>query len=100
MDTQLMGDLAPGQEDEDVGNTMLAERGVEERSMRCSLRFWRVYDVRRHLAAEHGMQLEDKEVRKLLMKAAKQEAAADVGDSPMTLDVAERSNPWIEKGQM
>ncbi|OCF44530.1 hypothetical protein I317_01602 [Kwoniella heveanensis CBS 569] len=34
---------------------------------RCWMRFWRVYDVRRHLKAEHGIELEDMEVRSLLL---------------------------------
>lgn len=33
---------------------------------RCNLRFWRVYDVRRHLKADHGLDLEDAELRQLL----------------------------------
>lgn len=35
-------------------------------SFDCYARFWRVYDVRRHLKAEHGAELEDGEVRELL----------------------------------
>ncbi|WVQ94962.1 hypothetical protein IAU59_002052 [Kwoniella sp. CBS 9459] len=34
---------------------------------RCWMRFWRVYDVRRHLKAEHNIDLEDMEVRSLLL---------------------------------
>ncbi|WVF67366.1 hypothetical protein IAT40_002121 [Kwoniella sp. CBS 6097] len=34
---------------------------------RCWMRFWRVYDVRRHLKAEHHVDLEDMEVRSLLL---------------------------------
>lgn len=30
------------------------------------MRFWRVYDVRRHLKADHGLDLEDLELRQLL----------------------------------
>ena len=30
------------------------------------MRFWRVYDVRRHLKADHGLDLEDAELRQLL----------------------------------
>lgn len=37
-----------------------------ERVNPCHLRFWRVYDVRRHLKADHGLDLEDSEVRALL----------------------------------
>ncbi|WVR09654.1 hypothetical protein IAU60_006728 [Kwoniella sp. DSM 27419] len=33
----------------------------------CWMRFWRVYDVRRHLRAEHGVDLQDMEVRRLLL---------------------------------
>jgi hypothetical protein len=36
---------------------------------RCTARFWRVYDVRRHLKGEHGIDLGDMEVRRLLVKA-------------------------------
>jgi len=32
----------------------------------CHMRFWRVYDVRRHLKADHGLDLEDAEARLLL----------------------------------
>jgi hypothetical protein len=32
----------------------------------CHLRFWRVYDVKRHLKADHGLDLDDAEVRHLL----------------------------------
>lgn len=35
----------------------------------CTARFWRVYDVRRHLAVEHDLELEDEEVRRLLLSA-------------------------------
>ncbi|KAK4686307.1 hypothetical protein P7C73_g3818, partial [Tremellales sp. Uapishka_1] len=35
----------------------------------CALRFWRVYDVRRHLRADHGIDLGDMEVRRLLLRA-------------------------------
>jgi hypothetical protein len=31
----------------------------------CHLRFWRVYDVKRHLKADHGLDLDDAEVRHL-----------------------------------
>ncbi|WVW86429.1 hypothetical protein I302_108477 [Kwoniella bestiolae CBS 10118] len=34
---------------------------------RCLMRFWRVYDIRRHLKAEHAIELEDMEVRRLLL---------------------------------
>ncbi|WVQ66749.1 uncharacterized protein L199_004940 [Kwoniella botswanensis] len=34
---------------------------------RCLMRFWRVYDIRRHLKAEHGIELEDMETRRLLL---------------------------------
>lgn len=34
--------------------------------LHCYSRFWRVYDVRRHLKAEHGLELDDEEVRELL----------------------------------
>lgn len=37
-----------------------------ERINPCHLRFWRVYDVKRHLKADHGLDLEDVEVRTLL----------------------------------
>lgn len=37
-----------------------------ELETRCCLRFWRVYDVRRHLKADHGLDLEDAELRELL----------------------------------
>ena len=37
-----------------------------ERVNPCHLRFWRVYDVKRHLKADHGLDLEDAEVRHLL----------------------------------
>ena len=37
-----------------------------ERVNPCHLRFWRVYDVKRHLKADHGLDLEDVEVRTLL----------------------------------
>lgn len=37
-----------------------------ERVNPCHLRFWRVYDVKRHLKADHGLDLEDGEVRTLL----------------------------------
>jgi len=37
-----------------------------ERINPCHLRFWRVYDVKRHLKADHGLDLEDLEVRTLL----------------------------------
>jgi hypothetical protein len=37
-----------------------------ERVNPCHLRFWRVYDVKRHLKADHGLDLEDREVRTLL----------------------------------
>ncbi|WVN90033.1 uncharacterized protein L203_105265 [Cryptococcus depauperatus CBS 7841] len=33
----------------------------------CIMRFWRVYDVRRHLHAAHGIELDDMEVRRLLL---------------------------------
>jgi hypothetical protein len=34
----------------------------------CYSRFWRVYDVRRHLKAEHGLELDDEEVREMLVE--------------------------------
>lgn len=34
---------------------------------RCILRFWRVYDVRRHLKSEHRVDLDDMQVRRLLL---------------------------------
>jgi hypothetical protein len=34
----------------------------------CKVRFWRVYDVRRHLKGDHGLDLEDLEVRRLLSR--------------------------------
>jgi hypothetical protein len=37
-----------------------------ERINPCHMRFWRVYDVKRHLKADHGLDLEDLEVRTLL----------------------------------
>jgi hypothetical protein len=37
-----------------------------ERINPCHMRFWRVYDVKRHLKADHGLDLEDVEVRTLL----------------------------------
>lgn len=37
-----------------------------ERLNPCHLRFWRVYDIKRHLKADHGLDLEDGEVRALL----------------------------------
>ena len=37
-----------------------------ERVIPCHMRFWRVYDVKRHLKADHGLDLEDVEVRTLL----------------------------------
>ncbi|KAI9633856.1 uncharacterized protein MKK02DRAFT_38522 [Dioszegia hungarica] len=41
--------------------------GVPTR-LHCYSRFWRVYDVRRHLKAEHGLELDDEEVRELLVE--------------------------------
>lgn len=35
----------------------------------CYARFWRVYDVRRHLSSGHGVELGDEEVRELLIQA-------------------------------
>ncbi|WWC91960.1 uncharacterized protein L201_006913 [Kwoniella dendrophila CBS 6074] len=40
---------------------------AEELADRCPMRFWRVYDIRRHLKAEHSIDLEDMEVRRLLL---------------------------------
>jgi len=37
-----------------------------ERFNPCHMRFWRVYDVKRHLKADHDLDLEDGEVRTLL----------------------------------
>lgn len=37
-----------------------------ERVNPCHMRFWRVYDVRRHLKADHGLDLDDAEARTLL----------------------------------
>ncbi|WRT69978.1 uncharacterized protein IL334_006971 [Kwoniella shivajii] len=34
---------------------------------RCLMRFWRVYDVRRHLTSDHDIELDDMEVRRLLL---------------------------------
>lgn len=34
---------------------------------RCILRFWRVYDVRRHLKSEHRVELDDMQIRRLLL---------------------------------
>lgn len=48
---------------------------VEER---CASRFWRVYDVRRHLKSEHGLELEDAEVRTLLALASERDGARAV----------------------
>jgi general transcription factor IIIA len=59
----------PGQIDEyDPSGRPTAEtlQAWDESLLTCPMRFWRVYDVRRHLAAEHGLVLEDAEVRKLL----------------------------------
>lgn len=49
---------------------------------RCNLRFWRVYDVRRHLKADHGLDLEDLELRQLLgdVDAAEHGDQAHVAD--------------------
>ncbi|ODO05504.1 hypothetical protein I350_04555 [Cryptococcus amylolentus CBS 6273] len=44
------------------------EGETEGEQGRCISRFWRVYDVRRHLKSEHGMELEDLQVRMLLVK--------------------------------
>lgn len=41
-------------------------RSEMEGQTRCCLRFWRVYDVRRHLKADHDLDLEDAELRQLL----------------------------------
>ncbi|WWC64853.1 uncharacterized protein I303_107467 [Kwoniella dejecticola CBS 10117] len=38
-----------------------------EDSDRCLKRFWRVYDIRRHLVAEHNIEIEDMECRRLLI---------------------------------
>ncbi|WVQ75651.1 hypothetical protein IAR50_005280 [Cryptococcus sp. DSM 104548] len=49
------------------GKAKVDGEGEDEKGQ-CSLRFWRVYDVRRHLKSEHGMELEDLQVRMLLVK--------------------------------
>ena len=46
----------------EIGSTEEAEAGCKER-------FWRVYDIRRHLNAVHGLQLEASEVKELLVQA-------------------------------
>jgi hypothetical protein len=45
------------------------ERDEHLMEEKCTARFWRVYDVRRHLKGEHGIDLGDMEVRRLLVKA-------------------------------
>ncbi|KAK8853452.1 hypothetical protein IAR55_004159 [Kwoniella newhampshirensis] len=55
----------PGAEQEVLVEQM--EHNGEEARPECTMRFWRVYDVRRHLKAEHGVELEDMEVRRLLL---------------------------------
>jgi hypothetical protein len=47
----------------------VGEDGEGIREERCGMRFWRVYDVRRHLRVEHGLELGDLGVRRLLVKA-------------------------------
>ena len=39
----------------------------------CDERFWRVYDVRRHLKGVHGFELDDVEVRRILLDAGETE---------------------------
>ncbi|WWC72261.1 uncharacterized protein I206_106223 [Kwoniella pini CBS 10737] len=46
---------------EDIG---VIELPAEDR---CLKRFWRVYDIRRHLVAEHAIEVDDMECRRLLL---------------------------------
>nr|XP_031860367.1 uncharacterized protein CI109_004255 [Kwoniella shandongensis]KAA5527439.1 hypothetical protein CI109_004255 [Kwoniella shandongensis] len=60
-------DLEPDQTREEQWREEPAEQGQLSSPTECTMRFWRVYDVRRHLKAEHGIEMEDMEVRRLLL---------------------------------
>ncbi len=38
-----------------------------KREQKCLSRFWRVYDLRRHLKSDHGVSLDDMQVRRLIL---------------------------------
>ena len=50
---------------------------AEEDGEECDGRFWRVYDVRRHIRVKHDLELGDREVRRLLVRA-KAKATSEV----------------------
>ncbi|OWZ52983.1 transcription factor iiia [Cryptococcus neoformans 125.91] len=61
---------APASESTTIANTSAILRGSKSEDLagkRCILRFWRVYDVRRHLKSEHHVELDDMQVRRLLL---------------------------------
>lgn len=61
---------APASESITIANTSAIPRGSKSEDLaakRCILRFWRVYDVRRHLKSEHHVELDDMQVRRLLL---------------------------------
>jgi hypothetical protein len=84
-----------GEESEDLGLLLAGGDRAERRHgcpLGCTSRFWRVYDVRRHLKGEHELDVDDLEARRLLAGVVTGEAVEAVANPGETLVKIEESS--------